>query len=325
MTFRLLTTACHLQAAALSLAASLPRNDLPLPLVIWNGLGHDLNNAVLPPVGDMASDIHPGTFVYNIMNNIVDDDWYSVYLGNISSQLDKVCNELAKHPVLSLAPAIDAIGFSQGGLFLRAYVERCNKPPVRSLVTFGSQHNGIARLPDCAPTNWPCKSAMTLLRFNNWSSFVQSRVVPAQYLRDLGDYASYLDGSNFLADINNERERKNSVYASRLASLAKFVMFMFEQDSRVIPRESSWFGDKTPNSNVPLRQRRLYLEDWLGLRELDDKGAIVFRAIAAEHMHIPWQALNDTIREFFGPYQRRFRSHKYQDPVTYGAFGADEL
>ena len=30
----------------------------------------------------------------------------------------------------------------KGGQFLRAYVERCNKPRVYNLITYGAQHNG---------------------------------------------------------------------------------------------------------------------------------------------------------------------------------------
>lgn len=42
----------------------------------------------------------------------------------------------------ALANGFNAVGFSQGGQFLRAYVERYNDPPVHNLVTFGGQHMG---------------------------------------------------------------------------------------------------------------------------------------------------------------------------------------
>ncbi len=119
-------------------------------------------------------------------------------------------------PDPSTAPAIDAIGFSQGGQFLRGYVERCNKPPVRSLVTFGSQHNGISEFTECKPTDWLCRGAMGLLRGNVWGSYPQSGFVPAQYYRNPADYEKYLEFSNFLADINNERPIKNEQYKANI-------------------------------------------------------------------------------------------------------------
>lgn len=290
--------------------------DNPLPLVIWHGLGDSASSDGLAQVAQLADAIAPGIFVHMINPNPNgdrggagagdDDDRAATFLGNVSSQVQAVCDQLASDPVLSTAPAIDALGFSQGGQFLRGYVERCNRPPVRNLITFGSQHNGITRFRDCGPSDWLCKGAMALLRFNVWSSLVQSRVVPAQYYRstEAGEYASYLDHSNYLADINNERHLKNEAYRRNLASLENFVMYMFDNDTVSIPKESSWFGEVSGDGNVtPLRDRDIYNQDWLGLKALDDKGALKFRSVEGEHMQIPVQVLNDTLAEFLG----RFR------------------
>lgn len=214
----------------------------------------------------------------------------------------QVCADLASHPILSTAPAIDALGFSQGGQFLRAYVQRCNHPPVRSLVTFGAQHNGIVDFRSCGATDWLCKGAMALLRGNTWSGFVQGRLVPAQYYRDPGaeEFAKYLEHSNFLADVNNERVLKNRTYAENLARLENFVMYMFENDTVAIPKESAWFEEVNGTEVTPLRARRLYREDWLGLRELDRKGGLRFRTTPGEHMEIDEGVLKEAFKEYFG-------------------------
>ncbi|CRK35719.1 hypothetical protein BN1723_018591, partial [Verticillium longisporum] len=93
-------------------------------------------------------------------------DRSATFFGNVSTQLEQVCADIAADPILSSAPAVDAIGFSQGGQFLRGYVERCNAPPVRSLITYGSQHNGIVSFRACKDGDLLCKGAMALLRFN---------------------------------------------------------------------------------------------------------------------------------------------------------------
>ncbi|KAM3553262.1 hypothetical protein ARSEF4850_007003 [Beauveria asiatica] len=315
-----------LTIASFALASSSPSSSsTPLPLVIWHGLGDSFSGEGIQAVASLAVAIHPGTFVHPISladPSDTDDpssaDRSATFFGNVSQQVDAVCAQLAAHPVLSTAPAVDALGFSQGGQFLRAYVERCNAPPVRSLVTFGSQHNGIAEFRACAASDLLCRGAMALLRFNTWSSFVQSRLVPAQYFRDPADLPAYLDGSRFLADVNNEREAKNARYKENLASLTKFVMFLFEDDTMVHPRESSWFGEVNGTDKVPLRERQLYKEDWLGLRALDEKGGLVFRSITADHMQIPEQVLNETMRDFFGPLKRQFSSHRFEEPKVYG-------
>ncbi|KND92449.1 Palmitoyl-protein thioesterase 1 [Tolypocladium ophioglossoides CBS 100239] len=282
-------------------------SDTPLPVIIWHGLGDAATSEGIQAVGDLARALHPGTLVHTIaLGDGADDDRSATFFGNVTAQLEDVCAALAAHPILSTAPAVDAIGFSQGGQFLRGYVERCNAPPVRTLVTFGSQHNGIVEFKACAPSDWLCRGAMALLRFNTWSSFVQDRLVPAQYFRDpaADDYQMYLDNSNFLADINNERKRKNDAYRRNIARLDNLVMYMFEDDTTVVPRQTSWFAEVNGTHVTPLRERALYKEDWLGLRELDRKGGLKFRSITGGHMQIPQQVLNDTMTEFFGPYKK---------------------
>ncbi|KAF7561909.1 hypothetical protein G7046_g2206 [Stylonectria norvegica] len=289
--------------------------DTPLPLVIWHGLGDTFNGDGIKRVEELAQAIHPGTLIYTVaLGADANADRSATFYGNVSEQVQTVCDALAAHPILSTAPAIDAIGFSQGGQFLRGYVERCNFPPVRSLITFGSQHNGITKYAACGERDWLCKGAMALLRFNTWSNYVQSHVVPAQYYRDPEAYDEYLDNSNFLADINNERLLKNITYKENIAKLSNFVMYLFEEDTTVFPKETAWFDEVNGTVVTPLRARPLYQEDWIGLQELDRKGGLKFRSITSNHMDIPEDTLNETMVDFFGPYKRSFDSESMFEP-----------
>ena len=45
--------------------------------------------------------------------------------------------------------------------------------------------------------------------------------------------------SEWLADINNERDEKNKTYSYHLSSLEKFVMIKFTEEKTVVPPESS--------------------------------------------------------------------------------------
>ena len=208
---------------------------------------------------------------------------------------------MAADPVLSTAPAINALGFSQGGQFLRGYVERCNNPPVANLVTFGSQHNGIAEFQSCDEGDWVCRGFQGVLKGNTWSGFVQNRLVPAQYYRDPEDLENYLNYSNFLADINNEREDKNETYKENLKKLEKFVMYVFEEDTTVVPRQSGWFSEynMTSNQETKLQDRQLYKEDWLGLKWLDDNDRLVFKNTSGAHMHLSDKILKEVFLEYF--------------------------
>ncbi|KAI1416849.1 alpha/beta-hydrolase [Hypoxylon sp. FL1857] len=280
-------------------------NDTPLPVVIWHGLGDTFSAEGLQSVGALVEKVNPGTLVYYVrLDESPSNDRTATFYGNVTEQIAKVCDDLAAHPILSTAPAIDAVGFSQGGQFLRGYIERCNFPPVRSLVTFGSQHNGIVDYKACSAADWLCKGAMALLHGNTWSSWVQSRLVPAQYFRDPQDLDSYLEYSNFLADINNEREVKNETYAKNIEKLENFVMYIFENDTTVIPKETGWFEEVNGTEITPLRARKLYSEDWIGLRALDRKGGLQFKTTPGEHMRISDEVLEDTFAEFFGPFKK---------------------
>ncbi|KAL1963071.1 hypothetical protein VTN77DRAFT_8717 [Rasamsonia byssochlamydoides] len=277
----------------------------PLPLVIWHGLGDSYAAEGMKKVAALAEEVNPGTYVHLIhLADSDSGDRQASFLGNLTEQVARVCEQLASEPILSTAPAVNALGFSQGGQFLRAYVERCNFPPVHNLVTFGSQHNGISKFQDCASSgDWVCRGAEALLRFGTWSDFVQSRLVPAQYFRNPEELDAYLEHSNFLADINNERGVKNPHYKNNLMSLNRFGMFMFEDDTMAIPKESAWFAEvnTTTGEVTPLRERQLYKEDWLGLRALDEQGKLDFESVPGAHMQLTDKILTKVFREYFAP------------------------
>lgn len=63
------------------------------------------------------------------------------------------------------------------GQFFRAYVERYNSPPVNNLITFGSQHMGIADLPACKPFDVPCQIARRAARNGVYTTWAQANIV----------------------------------------------------------------------------------------------------------------------------------------------------
>lgn len=285
----------------------------PLPLIIWHGLGDRYDADGLRSTGKLAQKVNPGTYVYYIRTDEDGgNDRTNTFFGNITTQLADVCEAIHNEPKF-LGPdekslRVDALGFSQGGQFLRGLIERCEGLSVRSLVTFGSQHNGIAQFQNCGTFDFLCKGATALVKGNAWTDYVQNKVVPAQYYRTVNETTGlgsdeYLAASNFLADVNNEREVKNETYAARIAALEKFVMFVFEEDITVIPKESGWFAEvnATTNEVTPLRMRKMYKEDWLGLKKLDERDGLEFKVASGAHMELDDEILRQTFEEYFGP------------------------
>lgn len=130
---------------------------------------------------------------------------------------------------------------------------------------------------------------------------MQGKLVPAQYFRDPNDLAPYLEHSNFLADINNERETKNETYKDNMKTLESFAMYLFTNDTTVVPKETAWFAEvDTRDENITkLQDRKIYKEDWLGLKALDEAGKLHFDTIDGEHMDFDDELFEDVAEKYF--------------------------
>lgn len=290
----------------------------------------------------------PGVFIHSVMiGKGPEDDRKRSLLDNMNRQIAEVCDKLARIPELS--EGFNAIGLSQGGQFLRAYVERCNNPPVRKLITLGSQHQGVMALPGCIEPNSPADSTAgvlsieeveaahkprrnlmemftssdrnpgsskewfrnsfigqifalfqsdencswwkRLLKLGVYSPVVRSEVVQAQYFKDPQHLSAYFEHNQFLLDINNDHpdpRRHNQTYAKNLASLTAFYMYIFEEDTVVVPKESGWFALHDPKTAQIkfLKELSVYNEDRLGLKRLDREGKLFFRKLPGEHLKL---------------------------------------
>jgi hypothetical protein len=113
---------------------------------------------------------------------------------------------------------------------------------------------------------------------------------------------SYRARSLFLADINAESSAAPAPphYRANLASLAKLVLFIFDDDVTVVPKESAWFAWFDGEALVPMERSALYVEDRIGLRELDEGGRLVLAHAPGFHMqfslewfgeHVVWPHL----------------------------------
>ncbi|KAF6345397.1 palmitoyl-protein thioesterase 1 [Rhinolophus ferrumequinum] len=112
----------------------------PLPLVIWHGMGDSCCNPLsMGAIKKMVEEKIPGIYVLSleIGKTLIEDVRNSFFL-NVNSQVTTVCQILAKDP--KLQHGYNAMGFSQGGQFLRAVAQRCPSPPMINLISVGGQH-----------------------------------------------------------------------------------------------------------------------------------------------------------------------------------------
>jgi palmitoyl-protein thioesterase len=156
------------------------------------------------------------------------------------------------------------------------------------------QHQGVMDIPGCwSPSfngseTWGCRLMEKVLGFGAYLPWVQRSSVQAQYFKDPGALEAYRARSEFLADINVEsamqRPGSAAMYRSNLLTLQRLVLYQFDNDVTVVPRESSHFGEYDGEELRSMEETGLYTEDRIGLRELNDRGRLYLEHAPGFHM-----------------------------------------
>jgi len=188
------------------------------PTVLWHGMGDTCCDPLsMGHIKKLIQESMPGIYVYSIEvgENVLDDE-YNSYFMNVNLQVDSVCKRLKNDT--NLAKGFNAMGFSQGGQFLRAYIERCNNPPVYNFISVGGQHQGVYGLPKCPGNNSAfCERMRDMLNIGAYEKFIQENLAQAEYWQDPFKRKEYLAKSVFLPDINNEYPNKNATYKKKIS------------------------------------------------------------------------------------------------------------
>merc|ERR1712215_339325 len=258
----------------------------PVPVVLWHGMGDSA--AGMTGIESILKDNIEGVYVHRIMigsNIIVDTE--SGFFRDTNRQVSEVCEMMVNDP--ELQDGYNAIGFSQGGQFLRAVAQRCPNPPMKNLVTVGAQHQGVFGFPLCpGEMVFFCDIVRDLLSYGAYVEFVQDILVQAQYWHDPLDFDTYVEKSKFIAEINNEKDAKNASYAVNLNKLENFIMIKHNQDTKVEPKESEHFEFYIPGQAeeiLPLRESPIYTEDRIGLKAMDEAEKLHFLSVDGNHLH----------------------------------------
>ena len=86
-------------------------------------------------------------------------------------------------------------------------------------------------------------------------------------------------------------------------------MFMFEEDTVAVPKESAFFSEVNVTSGevTPLHERPIYKEDWLGLKQLNEQGKLDFNTAPGQHMHLSQKTLSKAFSQYFAPLEKEPR------------------
>ncbi|XP_061110760.1 palmitoyl-protein thioesterase 1-like isoform X2 [Conger conger] len=272
-----------------------------IPLVMWHGMGDSCCNPIsMGSIKKMVEEEVPGIYVRSLMiGETILEDMENGFFMDVNKQVAFVCNQLSQDSKLKWG--YNAMGFSQGGQFLRAVAQRCPFPPMINLITVGGQHQGVYGLPRCpGESSQACDWIRKMLNYGAYKNIVQKHIVLAQYWHDPFNEELYRTHSLFLADINQERA-VNESYKKNLKFLKNFVMVKFLRDSIVDPVDSEWFGFLKPGQakeTETLQESTLYKEDRLGLAEMDKAGKLVFLAVDGDHLQFSREWFNARLVPF---------------------------
>ncbi|KAJ2126991.1 hypothetical protein GGF48_003449 [Coemansia sp. RSA 921] len=271
-----------------------------LPVVIWHGMGDTCcDNQTMGAIRQIIADELPNTYVHSVrVGSTEGADRTAGFFGNVNTQLDSVCTDLLSIP--ELRGGVNLMGFSQGGLFARALVQRCSALKVQTLVTWGAPHSGVSQIPSCAQHDTMCNWMRRMASRGVYSWYVRDHVVQAQYFKDPNRLDEYLERNVFLPDINGDSRDQPLEYRERIVALEKMVLVRFSNDSMICPAGSSWFGFVDENGGeIGVEDTRMYREDWLGLRELNESGRLELVQVEGTHMQISERDLRSMVSKHF--------------------------
>ncbi|KAL0644940.1 hypothetical protein Bca4012_043231 [Brassica carinata] len=195
-----------------------------------------------------------------LLTNLSGSPGYCIEVGNgkrdswfmpLMKQTEIVCEKVKQ--MKELRQGYHIVGRSQGNLVARGLIEFCDGGPrVFNYISLAGPHAGISSVPLC------------------------------------GEINKYLGKSKYLPKLNNEiPNERNSTYKDRFTSLHNLVLVKFQDDKVIVPQDSSWFGFYPDGAFKPLlsaQQTKLYTEDWIGLKTLDDAGKVKFVSVKGAHI-----------------------------------------
>lgn len=265
-------------------------------------MGDFANNPMgMIPIRNMISKRLNGAYVVNAMlakTDLMDQ------LGEFFQLMDKEVDSFAEYVRAdkNLTNGFNAIGYSQGNLIIRGYIEKYNNPPVFNWVSLHGPLAGVSGFPQCSYEFFLCKMFDEYLIGNLvYTSLAQDILAQANYYRDPTKTKEYTESCKFLPEINNERNA-NSTLTSNFDKVEKILLIKALEDTMVFPNESEWFGfykDGSTTELLSFNQTTWYEQNLFGLKTLNEAGKIDFATTPGNHLKISNDQLLAIVDKYF--------------------------
>ena len=240
---------------------------LPLPVAILHGIASSAPNM------DIFSHWLAAEFGVKVYNLEIGNGQKTSMYTPMTVQLADLCATI--YNISALKSGFNFIGMSQGGLWARGYVERCNAYPVINIITLVSPHGGVY---------------LKAEKVNMYGEFIQDHLSLSGYWRDPLQLDRYFTQCKYLPFLNNENILNIHTNLSlqqytNIISLKNLVLVWSPNDDVLKPAESGKFSFYAESlAIVPLAETLLYKADLLGLKTLNESGRLIIAQTNCSHV-----------------------------------------
>jgi palmitoyl-protein thioesterase len=235
--------------------------------------GINSNASSLDYLQKLIQEHYPTRFVLNVE---VGNGRETSIFSPMFEQVELFNQQIQSHP--ELADGFHLIGFSQGTLITRGYIQLYNKPPVINYISLAGPQAGQFGTPYLN-----IEVLDNLLSEIDYITPIQNYLAPGQYWKNPKLLDLYVEKSIYLAVINNERNYNQTLY-NNFVSINKLILVYSTNDKVIHPPISGWFGFYDSQMNIlQFNQTDIYLKDLFGLKKLNIDNKIEFYKTEFEH------------------------------------------
>ncbi|KAL1528540.1 hypothetical protein AB1Y20_009883 [Prymnesium parvum] len=289
-----------LAASSLSFSAS------PVPTVTAHGMGDSCFNEGMQEITSIIGSTL-GTYSVCVPTGNRLTDTTNGFFMTMNDNVDVFAAAIRKDP--KLKGGFNCVGFSQGNLICRGYIQKYHGigdyPLVQNWLSVHGTVSGVAGFPHCDPDGLlgpVCKQISHLCGDLAYTKLTQQLLFQIDFYRDpMRVHTDSYKQNSQIGEWNNEGVSVNATYKENFIKLKRLIMIKAEKDTMVFPNEGEWWGhfaDGDLTTVLPMKETKWYKDDVFGLKTVDQAGKIFFNTTSGNHLQFTRDELIGWVNQF---------------------------